>query len=116
MTTASDWTCACRAVNARASVWCEACGTERPDRARAKAAPPKLPEGHALWVPPSYPEPTAEDDAQIRAELARLKAAAWWRQTDGHGRAPLPAVDPAIRARVEGPQPVGAILPARWRR
>jgi len=115
MTTTSDWTCPCRAVNSSAAVWCEACGAERPDRpARPGLGQHKVPETQQLWTPPTYPAPTPEDDALIRAERAKLHAAAWWRDTPGPAR--LPPVDPAIRAEVarrdaQAPEPVGAVVP-----
>lgn len=114
MTAASDWTCHCRAVNSSAAVWCEACGVERPDRAgRPRRVVPHVPETQRLVSAPTYREPTPAEDAEIRAELATLKAQAWWRETRGTGR--LPAVDPLVRAEVARragqPEPVGAVLP-----
>jgi len=124
MSTSTDWTCPCRVVNSGAAVWCEACGTERPDRAgRALSGKPKVQETHAPYVAPTYPAPQPGDDALIRAEIARarklLGMAEGASQADADtesapSRLGL-AIDPAIRAEVarrdaSAPEPVGAVV------
>jgi hypothetical protein len=84
----------------------------------------KVPETHAPATLPSYPEPTAEDAALIRAEQARWRALLGMpakSRGDESERALHPsrlglAIDPAIRADLARrdtsgrPVPVGAIL------
>jgi len=118
MSTSTDWTCGCRAVNAGAAVWCEACGQQRPDRASRGA--PKLPEMQHPARLPTYPEPSPGDDALIRAEIARGRALLGLPPTPTAPERPTPArlglaIDPAIRAELArrnaaGPEPVGALL------
>jgi len=116
MNTSTDWTCGCRAINAGAAVWCEACGQQRPDRAGSGA--PKVPEMQRPWTAPTYPEPTPEDDALIRAEIARGRALLGLPPSSPAPERPARlglAIDPAIRAELArrnaaGPEPVGALL------
>lgn len=97
-----DWQCGCRAMNAPAALYCDACGAERP-RARltVMSAPAKL---------PTYPTPTAADDAAAKEALHTIKALIHdtaTRMGTPRERPARPklipvAIDPAIRRAVDG--------------
>ena len=91
---------------------CRRCGWSPPSVAPASAT-------SRPWTPPTYPALTPEDDALIRAEIARARALLGMpptREDAGPARpARLPPVDPALRAECDrrnaaGPEPVGAIV------
>lgn len=117
----ADWTCACRAVNSTASVYCEACNAERPNRRHLPAQP--IPETHAPAKLPTYPELTPEEQEAGRAAIAAIKAMlgatapASERPVSPRG---LPVIDPRIRADVERksnqPQRIGELLKLPTRR
>ena len=108
----ANWTCRCSAKNAERDRYCEGCGEENPKALRHPAPSAHVPETHVPAKFPEFREPTPEEDAEIRATLARVKAAPWWRNTQGTAR--LPDVDPTIRAKVEGqPMPIGALVTAK---
>lgn len=102
---------------------CRLCGWTAP-----VITPPKVPETHARWTPPTYPEPAPGDDALIRAEMARARkllgmaeASSQAREVSERALHAVPsrlglAVDPAIRAELarrdaQAPEPVGAVVP-----
>lgn len=88
---------------------CRLCGWS----ARPLTVVPKLPETQQPWTPPTYPAAGPGDDAAIRATIATLHTAPWWRDTQGTARAP--AVDPAIRAEVArrgAPVALAEVVPA----
>lgn len=109
----ANWTCRCSAKNAERDRYCEGCGTENPKAPRPLTVVPKLPETQQPWTPPTYPTAGPGDDAAIRATIATLHTAPWWRDTQGTAR--VPAVDPAIRAEVArraGPVALAEVVPA----
>lgn len=75
MSTSTDWTCACRAVNAGAAVWCEACGIQRPDRP-TQTGSAKVIDIHRAYIAPTYPAPPAPLSVAkaAMAEITRLLA------------------------------------------
>lgn len=104
-----EWACRCSAKNADRDRYCEGCGAENPKAGRVINTVPAVPENQRFVTAPTYREPTPEEDAEIRAELARLKAAPWWRDTSGTALAP--PVDPEIRAKVDpATVPIGEVL------